>query len=73
MYLPTRCTLWSLISMFSACLSSRNQGGEEVKQFYMGYIPHVAISDARGEPLYNQSGEVDSRQIEDIFNRSLGH
>ena len=43
-----------------------------VKQYYKGYIPHVLVLDARGEPLYNQSGEVDSTVIEDIFNRSLG-
>jgi len=43
-----------------------------VKQYYQGYIPHVLILDARGEPLYNQSGEVDSRVIEDIFKKSLG-
>jgi hypothetical protein len=43
-----------------------------VKQFYQGYIPHVLVLDARGEPLYNQSGEVDSRVIEEIFKRSLG-
>lgn len=42
-----------------------------VKQYYTGYIPHVLVLDARGEPLYNRSGEVDSRVIEDIFKRSL--
>ena len=44
-----------------------------VKQYYKGYIPHVVVLDARGEPLYNQSGEVDSRHIEEIFKSSLGH
>lgn len=38
-----------------------------VKQYYKGYIPHVVVLDAQGEPLYNQSGEVDSQVIEDIF------
>jgi hypothetical protein len=42
-----------------------------VKQYYTSYIPHVLVLDARGEPLYNRSGEVDSRVIEDIFKRSL--
>jgi hypothetical protein len=42
-----------------------------VKQYYKGYIPHVLVLDARGEPLYNQSGEVDSRVIEELFKRSL--
>jgi len=45
---------------------------ELVKRYYTGYIPHVLVLDARGEPLYNQSGEVDSRVIEDIFKRSPG-
>jgi hypothetical protein len=38
-----------------------------VKQFYRGYIPHIVVLDARGQALYNQSGEVDSQHIEDIF------
>lgn len=43
---------------------------ELVKQYYRGYIPHVVVLDAHGAPLYNQSGEVDSRVIEDIFRKS---
>src|SRR6201982_3681613 len=43
-----------------------------VKQYYKGYIPHVLVLDAHGEALYNQSGEVDSEPIEDIFRDSLG-
>jgi hypothetical protein len=42
-----------------------------VKQYYKGYIPHVLVLDARGEPLYNQSGEVESRVVEEIFQKSL--
>jgi hypothetical protein len=42
-----------------------------VKQYYNGYIPHVLVLDAHGTPLYNQSGEVESRVIEDIFQKSL--
>jgi len=42
-----------------------------VKQYYKGYIPHVVVLDAQGTPLYNQSGEVESRVIEDIFQKSL--
>jgi hypothetical protein len=41
-----------------------------VKQYCEGYIPHVVVLDARGAPLYNQSGEVQSRVIEDIFQKS---
>jgi hypothetical protein len=43
-----------------------------VKRYYKGYIPHVLVLDAHGEPLYNQSGEVDSGVIEDLFKRSAG-
>ena len=43
---------------------------ELVKKYYRGYIPHVLVLDAHGEPLYNQAGEVDSRIIEDLFKRS---
>src|ERR1700719_1754052 len=42
-----------------------------VKQYYKGYIPHLLVLDARGEPLYNQSGEVESRVVEEIFQKSL--
>ena len=42
-----------------------------VKQFYKGYIPHVVVLNARGEALYNQSGEVDSERIEGIFKSSI--
>ena len=41
-----------------------------VKQFYRGYIPHVVVLNTHGEAQYNQSGEVDSERIEDIFKRS---
>jgi hypothetical protein len=42
-----------------------------VKQFYKGYIPHVVVLNARGDALYNQSGEVDSEHIEEIFQSSI--
>lgn len=42
-----------------------------VKQFYKGYIPHVLVLNARGDSLYNQSGEVDSERIEEIFKSSI--
>lgn len=38
-----------------------------VKQYYTGYIPHVLVLDARGNALYNQSGEVETSRIEDLF------
>jgi len=42
-----------------------------VKQFYKGYIPHVVVLDANGNPLYNSSGEVDSKEIERVFAKSF--
>jgi len=42
-----------------------------VKQFYKGYIPHVVVLDANGNPLYNSSGEVDSKEIEGVFTKSF--
>jgi|ERR1700686_3984601 len=42
-----------------------------VKQFYKGYIPQVVVLDANGNPLHNSSGEVDSKEIEGVFAKSL--
>jgi hypothetical protein len=42
-----------------------------VKQFYDGYIPHIVVLDANGSALYNSSGEVDSKEIEGVFAKSL--
>jgi len=42
-----------------------------VKQYYKGYIPHVVVLDQHGAPLYNESGEVDSKVIEDMFQKAL--
>jgi hypothetical protein len=42
-----------------------------VKEFYKGYIPHVVVLDANGNPLYNSSGEVDSKEIEGVFAKSF--
>lgn len=42
-----------------------------VKKYYKGYIPHVVVLNSRGEALYNQSGEVDSRRIDDFFQTAL--
>ena len=43
-----------------------------VTLYYKGYIPHVVVLNANGETRYNQSGEVDSGVIEDLFKRSAG-
>jgi hypothetical protein len=42
-----------------------------VKEYYTGYIPHVVVLDANGKALYNSAGEVDSRVIEQILDKSL--
>src|SRR5258708_6570104 len=42
-----------------------------VKQYYQGSIPHGLVLDANGKALYNSSGEVDSRVIEDDFEKSF--
>ena len=42
-----------------------------VKKYYTGSIPHVLVLDADGSPLYNRAGEVESRVIEDLFQKSL--
>lgn len=44
---------------------------ELVKQYYQGYIPHVVVLDAKGKPLYNSSGEVESKTIESLFEQSF--
>jgi hypothetical protein len=42
-----------------------------VKQYYKGYIPQVVVLDASGNALYNSSGEVDSKEIEELFVKSF--
>ena len=41
------------------------------KTYYKGYIPHVAVLDASGSPLYNSSGEVDESVISKTIERAL--
>jgi hypothetical protein len=51
----------------------KKRSGEQqqlVKEYYKGYIPHVVVLDANGKALYNSSGEVDSRVIEEILEKS---
>jgi len=54
-------------------LDVRLSAGQEqlVKQYYKGYIPHVVVLDAKGNPLYNRSGEVESGVIEGILQKTL--
>ncbi len=42
-----------------------------VKAYYKGYIPHVVVLDPQGKAVYNQSGEVESHAIEDLFKKSM--
>lgn len=42
-----------------------------VKQYYQGSIPHVLVLGVNGKPLYNSAGEVESKDIEVLFERSL--
>ena len=44
---------------------------ELVKEYYKGYIPHVVVLDVNGKALYNSSGEVDSRVIGEILEKSI--
>jgi len=41
------------------------------RRYFRGYIPHVVVLNSRGKPLYDHSGEVNSRQIEELFDRAL--
>ena len=41
------------------------------KKYYTGYIPHVVVLDAAGNPVYNSSGEVDSAVISSLLDKAL--
>jgi thioredoxin-like negative regulator of GroEL len=41
------------------------------KKFYRGYIPHVVVLDASGNPLYNSSGEIDEATISGWLDKAL--
>lgn len=49
---------------------SREQD-ELQSKYYRGYIPHVVVLDAKGNPAYNQSGEVDEAIISGVLDRLL--
>ena len=42
-----------------------------VNQYFKGYIPNVVVLDSRGKPLYNQSGEVDTSRIENVYKNAV--
>ena len=44
---------------------------ELVKKYYRGYIPHVVVLDASGNPVYNQSGEVGEDVIAGVIDKLL--
>ena len=41
------------------------------KKYYAGYIPHVVVLGAAGNPVYNSSGEVDSAVISSLLDKAL--
>jgi len=43
------------------------------RRYFRGYIPHVVVLNSRGKTLYDYSGEVDSRRIEELFDLALGN
>jgi len=49
---------------------SREQD-ELQSKYYRGYIPHVVVLDAKGDPAYNQSGEVDEAVISGLLDKLL--
>jgi predicted transcriptional regulator len=49
---------------------SREQD-ELQSKYYRGYIPHVVVLDAKGNPAYNQSGEVDESVISGLLDKLL--
>ncbi len=42
-----------------------------VKDYYQGSIPHVLVLDASGKALYNSAGEVQTKEIEAVFQKSF--
>ncbi len=41
------------------------------RKYYQGYIPHVVVLDAKGNPAYNQSGEVKESVISGLLDKLL--
>ncbi len=51
---------------------AQSPGQQELTtKYYRGYIPHVIVLDARGNAVYNSSGEVDEAQIAELFDEAL--
>ncbi len=42
-----------------------------VKKYFQGYIPHVAVLDRNGKPVYSQPGEIPTQNLEQIFKQIL--
>lgn len=40
-------------------------------RFYKNYIPHVTVFDAKGEVVYNSSGEVGTGNISTVLDKAL--
>jgi thioredoxin-related protein len=44
---------------------------ELVKNYYLGYIPHVVVLDSTGKALYNSPGEAEESKIANILDKLL--
>ncbi len=44
---------------------------ELVRQYYLGYVPHVVVLSAAGKPLYDRSGEIGIETISRILDKEL--
>src|SRR6266850_2748417 len=42
-----------------------------VKEYYLGYIPHVVVLDKSGKAVYNSSGEVDESPLSSLLDNAL--
>jgi len=50
----------------------KSKAQDELKnKYYRGYIPHVVVLDKAGQPLYNDSGEVDESKISSLLEQAL--
>ncbi len=51
---------------------SRSAAQQELlKKYYRGYIPHVAILDRHGKPVYDEAGEAEESQLVAMMDKAL--
>lgn len=58
-------------SLRSESPHSYNHLAGATSAYYQGYVPHVAILDKSGNPVYNSSGEVEESRTSAIFDALL--